>query len=273
MIDYQKAYKDWLLGRRIIRELSIVYNVSYTKITKEFDKFDVVEGIQEDALQDGVRSINLMVDATFFGREYGFLVFHDTNKVIYLKEIRTESVKHFRDGIRAIKLAGYTINSLTVDGRRGYINNARKILGNIPIQMCLFHQKAVVRRYITDRPRNQCGMDLKEVMYLLCKPEYQQEYIDKFYLLKDKYRGFLHERNEFGQYKHLALRSAFKSIDSNMLYLFTYTDFKKLNIPPTINHLEGLFGHLKERLKIHRGLTKNRKKRAIKFLLKNLGKN
>jgi hypothetical protein len=33
-----------------------------------------------------------------------------------------------------------------------------------------------------------------------------------------------------------------------------------------------MFGHLKERIKIHRGLDKNRKKKAIKFLLKNWGR-
>ena len=90
-----------------------------------------------------------------------------------------------------------------------------------------------------------------------------------FYFLKDQYQYFLNQRNELGYYRNSALRSAFRSIDSNMLYLFTYTDIKNSNIPPTINHLEGLFGHLKERIKIHRGLNKNRKKKAVRFLLKN----
>ena len=35
----------------------------------------------------------------FFGRKYGFLVFHDCRKVIYFKEVKTESVKDFRQGI------------------------------------------------------------------------------------------------------------------------------------------------------------------------------
>lgn len=152
------------------------------------------------------------------------------------------------------------------------INNVRKLLGNIPIQMCLFHQKAIIRRYITDRPRSQYGKDLKELMHLLCKPEEQQEFIDQFYLLTEKYRYVLLQRNEFGDYKHNALRAAFKSIETNLLYLFTYTDIKNSNIPPTINHLEGLFGHLKERIKIHRGLDQNRKKKAVRFLLKNWGR-
>ncbi len=261
------------MGRRTIAEICSDLDVSAPKLIKEFDNLDdVFEGIQEDVLVDRVRPINLQVDATFFGREYGFLVFHDGCNVIYFKEIKTESVKHFREGIKAIKTAGFSIHSVTIDGRRGYINAIRKLLGNIPIQMCLFHQKAIVRRYITDRPRNQCGIDLKELMHLLCKPERQQEFIDRFYLLKDKYHGFLHERNEFGQYKHQSLISAFKSIETNLLYLFTYTDFKNSNITPTINHLEGLFGHLKERIKIHRGLNQKRKKKAVRFLLKNLGK-
>jgi hypothetical protein len=228
--------------------------------------------LQDAALDDITKSINLQIDATFFGREYGFLVFHDCQKVIYFKEIKTESVKDFKEGISALKAANYRILSITIDGRRGYINNIRKLLGNIPIQMCLFHQKSIVRRYLTDRPRSQCGKELKELMHHLCKPNSHQEFIDEFYLLQEKYRYFLLKRNELGSFKHNALRAAFRSIDSNMLYLFTYTDFKDLNIPPTINHLEGLFGHLKERIKIHRGLDQNRKKKAVRFLLKNWGR-
>ncbi len=45
VINYQKAYKEWLLNRRIIKEISILYNVSYAKLTKEFDKIDVPEGL------------------------------------------------------------------------------------------------------------------------------------------------------------------------------------------------------------------------------------
>jgi len=138
--------------------------------------------------------------------------------------------------------------------------------------MCLFHQKAIVRRYITDKPQSQCGRDLKDLMHLLCKSESHQEFIDYFYFLKTKYYGFLHQRNEVGNYKHSALRSAFRSIDSNMLYIFTYSDFKTLDIPSTNNHLEGMFSHIKEKIKIHRGLDKNRKKKAIRFLLKNWGR-
>ncbi len=64
-----------------------------------------------------LKPINLQIDATFFGREYGFLVFHDCRKMIYFKEIKTESVKDFKEGINALKAANYRIISVTIDGR------------------------------------------------------------------------------------------------------------------------------------------------------------
>lgn len=261
-----------MFNRRTISGICSDLDVSYPKLIKEFDKIDVAEGLQEAVPVNSFKSINLIIDATFFGREYGFLVFHNCSKVIYFKEIRTESIKDFKEGINALKAANYQIRSVTIDGRRGYINNIRKLLGNIPIQMCLFHQKAIIRRYVTDRPRSECGRALKELIHLLCKPESHQEFIDQFYHLQNQYYYFLQQRNELGYYKYSNLRAAFRSIDSNLPYLFTYTDFKGLNIPPTINHLEGMFGHLKERIKIHRGLTQKRKKKAVRFLLKNFGK-
>ena len=52
----------------------------------------------EKTLQDFNQPINLLIDATFFWLEFGFLVFCDCQKVIYLKEIKTESIKDFKDG-------------------------------------------------------------------------------------------------------------------------------------------------------------------------------
>ena len=111
-------------------------------------------------------------------------------------------------------------------------------------------------------------------MNLLCQinTNRHQEFINQFYTLQDQYHYFLQQKNAEGHYKYNNLRAAFRSIDQNMMYLFTYSDHPSQNIPPTINHLEGLFGHLKERIKIHRGLCVNRKKKAARFLLKNFGK-
>lgn len=213
------------------------------------------------------QAINLLVDATFFGRAYGYLCFHDTRRVIWFREIKTEGVRHLRQGLHELIEAGFTFKSITIDGRRGYYQTIRKMLGGVPIQMCLFHQKAIVRRYVTGRPKSVCGQELRELMKTLCHAG-PEEFVDSFYRLMQKHQPFLNERNRQKEFKHQSLRAAFRSLQDNMPQLFTYRDIPNANIPPTINHLEGAFSHLKEKINIHRGLNQRRKKNASKAFFK-----
>jgi hypothetical protein len=264
--NYKNYYHEWLFGRRTLAEICTHLDISYPTLIQEFDKIIVPEGVQ---CTPPAKPLNLLIDATFFGREYGFLCFHDTTRIIYFREIKTENMADLRAGLFALREAGFRIKSVTIDGKRGYIQNIRKILGLVPIQMCIFHQKMIMRRYITDRPKSACGKDLKALMERLCSMDHQK-FIDRFYMLLAEYKGFLEERNYNGGYKHGKLGAAFRSMQENLPLLFMYTDFPNLKIPPTTNHLEGAFSHLKEKIRIHRGLTIARKKNAIKFILKNL---
>ena len=231
-------------------------------MTAHFDKLYFPQGL----LHKSISAINLVIDATFFGREYGYLCFHDCRGIIWFKEIKTENVAELRQGLFDLKKAGYRFKSVTIDGRKGYYSNIKKILGPVPIQMCLYHQKAIIRRYITDKPRSTCGMELKELMKSLCYLP-AEEFVAKFYSLKEKHKYFLDQRTITEGFKHQSLRAAFRSLESNLAYLFTYKDIPQSTIPTTINYLEGLFAHLKEKIKIHRGLNQKRKKNAFAFLL------
>jgi hypothetical protein len=260
--DYRRYYREWLFGRRTLNDISSALEISLPKLQKEFDRVEVTPAIKPAPSS----AINLMIDATFFGREYGYLCFHDGKSIIYFFEIKTESVKHLRNGLKALQEAGYRFKSFTIDGRKGYLQNIRKMFGNVPVQMCLFHQKAIIRRYITDRPRSDCGKELKALMQTLCNAE-PQNFIDRFFALQRKYETFLLTRNQKKEYRHGALRSAFRSLETNLPHLFIYKEIPDANITPTINHLEAAFSHLKEKIKIHRGLRKNRKKKAASFIL------
>ena len=54
-----------------------------------------------------------------------------------------------------------------------------------------------------------------------------------------------------------------------MPYLFTYLKYPELNIPNTTNSCDGSFAHCKNKVKIHRGLRKDRRKKMIDYLLSN----
>jgi hypothetical protein len=68
-------------------------------------------------------------------------------------------------------------------------------------------------------------------------------------------------------YKHHRLRSAYRSLITNLKVLFTWYDFIKLNIPNTTNGLEGIFSDLKTKVRVHAGLKQNRKQKLIDSLL------
>lgn len=246
-----------------MEDIAIRLAISVPTLHKAFDKLLVSFTIPPAPKE----AINMLIDATFFGRKFGYLCFHDKSKIIYLHEIKTENVNALREGLFAVKNAGYHFASFTLDGKRGFIHTIKKLFPNALVQMCHFHQKAIIRRYITDNPKSECGQELKQLMHLLSDAE-PQIFIDRFFALKEKYFLFLNERNAQGEFIHMKLRAAFRSIKTNLPYLFIYRE-TRLTIPNTTNRLEGVFSHLKEKIKIHRGLTEKRKKQAIVFCLTN----
>lgn len=260
--DYKRHYLDWLHKRRTLSEIASKLDISIPKLTKEFDALDWAEGLLISASKE---AINLVMDASFFGRKYGYFCAHDCEKIIYFREIKTESVKHLREALYELVQAGYRFKSVTIDGRKGFYENIRKILGGVPIQMCLFHQKAIIRRYISNNPKLPPAKDLKDLMGKLCHAE-PEDFVAEFYALAEQHKGFLNAKKG-GRFTHGRLRSAYNSMQENLHRLFTYKEFPEQNIPPTTNHLEGYFAHLKERIIIHRGLKLYRKKKAIKAFL------
>lgn len=210
--------------------------------------------------------VNLLIDATFFGREYGYLCFHDGKRIIYFREIKTESLAELDAGLDALISAGYRFKSFTLDGKPGFIRRLKARFPTTPVQMCHFHQKAIIHRYITNNPKTSCGQALKDLMTRFGRQE-PQEWIDALFALQEEYKAFLSEKNENGKYVHRRIRAAFRSLKTNLPYLFIYAEVPDAQIPKTTNRIEGLFSHLKEKIKLHRGLSENRKKKAIQYTL------
>ncbi len=56
---------------------------------------------------------------------------------------------------------------------------------------------------------------------------------------------------------------------TNIDYLFTYQDYPNLLIPTSINSLESHFSHIKDIIRIHRGLKREMKIKIIQSILLN----
>ncbi|HPK27976.1 MAG TPA: hypothetical protein PKX34_02085 [Candidatus Absconditabacterales bacterium] len=75
---------------------------------------------------------------------------------------------------------------------------------------------------------------------------------------------FLSEKNESRNYVHLRTRKAYRSLNHNLPYLYTFEDYQgEIQIPKTTNSLESVFGHMKQKIGLHRGLKKERKLKLI----------
>jgi len=60
---------------------------------------------------------------------------------------------------------GYIVQSVVLDGKSGI----EKAFMDIPRQMCHFHMRQIVKRYITMNPKLEAGKDLKIIMRSLTR--------------------------------------------------------------------------------------------------------
>ena len=221
---------------------------------------------QKPLLAISIEPVNLIFDTTFFKRTLGVMVFRKPGKNLSWKYVETEKLGYYLEELRNLVDLGYTFKSFTIDGRKGLIRLLEKYFNTIPVQLCHFHQVQIVLRYTTRKPKTECGKDLK-LLILNLKNLSKAEFTQQLKNLQIKYKDFLKERNEQGQFQHRRLRSAFRSIETNLPYLFTYEDYPELEIPKTTNSADGSFGQWKYKVRLHRGLNIDRKKQMIDEIL------
>lgn len=150
----------------------------------------------------------------------------------------------------------------------GAVELVKTLFPDMPVQMCVFHQKQIVHRYLTGKPKTECGIAIKNLMTDLMGLS-EEDFSARLQNIYDDYGDFLKERNPQKQFRHREVRSALRSLKTNTRHIFTYKRHPELAIPPTTNSCEGSFGHWKAKITIHRGLAQKRRSKMIAFLLAN----
>ncbi len=87
----------------------------------------------------------MVCDATFYSKrkdKLGTLAFKDveSKEIVIWKHIESETVKEYIYLKNSLIELGYSIKSVTLDGKRGLY----KAFKNILKQMCHFHQKKII---------------------------------------------------------------------------------------------------------------------------------
>lgn len=210
-----------------------------------------------------------IADITFWGRGYGVLVFRSQviKQNLYWIEVATETASVYLEGRKTLEELGYTFDAMVLDGRKGI----REVFSDIPVQICHFHQLAAIKRYLTSRPKLEAGKELRIIANIL--PKLNEKILTQALAeWHAKWQEFLKERTytedkKHWQYTHRRIRAAYRSLINNLPYLFTYQKYPNLKIPNTTNSLDGSFSHLKDLLRLHRGLKRQRRWRIIQEVL------
>lgn len=212
---------------------------------------------------------NVLMDTTYFGRKMGVMVFKDSlsGRILFKQYVKQETNKLYQAGIEEIARRGIKIQAIICDGRKGLF----QLFPGIPMQMCQFHQVAIVRKYLTKKPKMQASKELWAHTLLLTRTD-KESFEGGLYQWHTKWATFLNERkigiDGKNRYVHKKLRSAYNSLKRNMPWLFTWYDNMALKIPNTTNAIDGHFSDLKNKLRNHNGLSEARKKRFIDEFLK-----
>lgn len=247
-----------------MNDLADKYDCSVKTLQRHFESYKPASKI----IPASPYPVALTFDGTFFGRQYGLLIYRTEGKNIYWQEIESENLAVIEQGLRHLISLGWRFSSITIDGRKGTVSLVKRLFPDVPIQLCIFHQKAIIRRYLTAQPKTKCGKEIRTLVFFMMHID-EEVFLQCLSGIKNDYGDFLKERNEQGQFMHRKLRSALRSLTTNAPLLYTYKNHPKLKIPSTTNSCDGSFAHWKAKVKIHRGLKQIRKQKMIQFLLAN----
>jgi len=264
----KRAYDDYTKHRQTYNDLRRNYSKDPKTLRKYFDAHAAATGeiIAEKT------PINLLMDATFFSRTNGLLVCRANSRNLYWKEITSEKVEYYVACLDALEAVRFSFKSFIIDGRKGVRDMLWQRYPDVPIQLCQFHQLQTITQKLTKRPKLPASKELRSIALTLTRTT-REEFtvsLDQWY---ERWDAFLKERTESVErkrrwrYTHEKLRSAYFSLRRNLPWLFTYQDFPELHIPNTTNSCDGSFTHWKNKVKLHRGIKKSRKKKMIDYLL------
>ena len=258
-VSNDELWKAYQQGKQTIKELSERFGMSVATVKRRLHDIKR-EWVHQPLSGRGF----LHLDTTYWGRSFGVLLAldHDTSKPLYVAFVKSETTKDYEDAVQSVKERGYSIDGIIIDGKQSLF----KSFAEYPIQMCQFHMKQIIKRYLTKNPKLLAARALNALVDELTRSD-KADFKAEFAAWKEEWHEMIDRRSTYkdgsSHYTHQRLRSAIHSLDFYMPYLFTYQREDCKGMPNTNNKIEGTFTDLKKNLNNHSGLTKENRKRFI----------
>lgn len=260
-----KIFLDWLLSRKRQTDITHATDRTFRNRTARFWKYWALP-----PLIDEIHKV-VYVDGFHLGRKAVVLIACSDEYVLGWYLARHEHTQAWVNLLRRIAPPDMVVS----DGGQGFRNAVKQIWPDTQIQRCAFHAFNQVRRCTTYNPRLVPGRELLLIAIDLLHIKTEDEalvWLKRYFDWCKYWDEFLAEKSYIDGkhvFTHEKLRKAKRSLNRLISsgYLFTYLDpllSLDTSLPSTNNRIEGgVNAPLREMLRLHRGMSLNRRIKAI----------
>ncbi len=264
-------FRKWVLGKRSLTELSRECGHSERQLRRWFD--ELLDKPPKWTIRRN-RGISVLIDDTWFGKRCLIVYRDQTNgSTLHYRFSDREDRFEISKDLNTFKEIGLRINSFTTDGSEEIIRAIRMSYPNVPRQRCLVHIERGCVNWLTMHPHTSAGITL---LRLVRQIPHIRTNNDSLYWMRqlgewhEEYGDFINEKSvdpETGKmtYTHVRMRQAYVMLNKAKANMFRFID--RPEIQKDTNGIEGFFSHLKDNLRIHRGLSQEHRENFIKWYL------
>lgn len=223
----------------------------------------------------------LIIDGTYFTGDLCLVLYYDSH-IKYSQMYRFSDKERYvqiKEDLDNIQLLGISLKSVTCDGNKSILKAIRLSNPHVMIQRCLVHIHRESNMWLRKKPVNEQSIELKRIvnqLFLIECHNDKVEWLRSFQVWYEQNADHVNEKAENEQtgrwwYRHKDLRRTAVMIKRAIPNMFHFLDDPQ--IPKSTNSIESFFGHLKDTLSIHRGLSYRNRRAFILWYLHFKNKN
>ena len=257
-------FNQWLLEGFTIKQIANLQGVSRSTVSRVINYWLKQEPPKRKEFKDVEYVI---LDGTYINRRVGIYVIMDgrSKEVIYGDYGISETGKHLERLYSKLQEEGLKPFSATVDGSLQQLKYLVQAWNGLIIQRCIVHIHRQGLSWLRRNPKSREAQKLREILMVLLyirAKEDAENFIKSFRSWEDRYGLKLRRSTNRGKVFGDILRT--RSMIINALpYMFNYLEDP--GIPKTTNALEGYFGRLKQKYRLHRGLSQQKRRAFFRW--------
>lgn len=265
-------FRKWVLGKQNIEDIAQECGYSTRQLHRWFD--DYLDTAPSWTMNTS-KPIYLLIDGTYYSNDHCLILYRAENlkRTIFYRFTTREDDDEIASDLLRIRDLGYEVIGITTDGGDNIIRAAQYVFPYIPRQRCVVHVQRECLACITQRPHSAQAKLFRNLVQQL---SIVRTVNDKLWWLK-VYHRWVEDNEEYvfqkgviacskqEYYVHNDLRKAYIHLKRAIPHLFTYIGSP--GTPKTTNALEAFFGHIKDQIRSHRGLSETRVDNFVKWFL------